>query len=652
MAKKERVNLALGYGDNNNLDIRIACLRNVKGSEPYCSNRDPLCMATPSTLQSLSRGTKLSASVGVAAVELASLINRKRVTGLTPVKSLGVGKRASQIGKDQTVVEAKIDVNGCEHSFIVIINADIFTNNDGKDCYSFEARGIDIFTFDDGTLNKMEINLQTCGYAIPLLIACLYSLNFILDDSETELCLKEIGDMFEKEDIATSNSLIRPCTILTSALNFILQENDQMSPVGSLYSDFGRLQEISFSDIQSGYLLPKRENRLTGSCYDFLDVDAARAKVFLGEIDDTYYIDPERILSEEEKQLVPVIGSETTIPTYVVDAAKTAKACDFRYFLFEGTPGGGKSVSATILSSLCGLPHLKMICHAGTTAEDIIGYFVPKTRMLTDPEKNVQEDSAPQITAEDMVYAPIDAYKAITGRDKTEQGNDPTSDDCMLAYARKLQEDMKTATESKGKEDFVLVPSELTLAVMNGWCIELQEVAAIVNANVLKVLNQLFDDSQKMRLVTGETIRRHPDTVVVFTGNIGSVNDHELDNSLRDRIQFCYTVEMPSTEEAIERAIAQTGFDNKPVLTEMLSLIEEMRTELKEMASSFYDRVGMRSLINWAKVVSKTHEFNSSCRYCVIDKITGDAEIKTELEKIYEKHRIQFDSLVKECDAL
>lgn len=597
----------------------------------------------PSTIAvSPTAGRIASLSVASAAIEVASVQQLGRVTGLTPIKTLAIGTIEDENKKTiAMMVEAKQDTEDGEVTVIAKV---------GNITKQGELPAVSAIVYKESDSEETESEWVPLNPNKIAPIAVLAGLIYMMPPIDATLAVAYTRIKTYVEALINGGGLTAPDkTICDEALmglavysGAIEAYSKKKNPLDACTGE--EFTPINLGDITRGKLKPNG-TIMPGSCFDVLTAPPGGGKAFGrgSKASGQYSFHPDRVFSDYEKSLIPQLDETIEIPGYVADHAKLIRDCGFRDGVYEGPPGSGKTISATAMAALLGLPHIKVVFNANTTAENVTGYYAPRTQKTE--ESPISYADAQKMNPElpdigDMAFDPLSAYKTLTGKERTEQGGDPSPFDCLTVCVDKVVQTMALAKNDRVEEggDFVFIKSQIAEAVEHGWLVELQEVSAISNGATLKLLNQLLDDSQQMELPNGEIIKRHPDTVIIFTANSGSDCDNEMDNSLRDRVQFFRTVEMPSVTESMKRVQLQSGYSEQTTLKAMVETVNEMRSYLKSEDRNYYDRIGMRSLINWAKAVLVTKEFEETCEATVIQKITASEDVQESLRNIYKEH--------------
>lgn len=291
-----------------------------------------------------------------------------------------------------------------------------------------------------------------------------------------------------------------------------------------------------------------------------ISVNRRRKKAGCGisDLAGKFPIDPGRVLSLEEQALVPVINPNYAVPDDLEYAAKitTAKtAIPCRDWILRGPSGTGKTEWAKIFASALNLPYVSMTCAKDMTADDLLTTIIPAGEGHDAPDVSALP------SAGEWFMDPAGSYEKLTGRHK----DDASPEDCQAAYAKAVCE--AATAQSRG---FRYVDSPLIRALRNGWLVEVQE-PSIMHSDVLVRLNSLFDNCRTIYLQTGETLKRHPDAVVVFTTNTGYAGTEPFQESVRTRFEFVKLKKLTDAD-MIERLAGVTGFTEHKVLVKMVKV--------------------------------------------------------------------------------
>lgn len=167
------------------------------------------------------------------------------------------------------------------------------------------------------------------------------------------------------------------------------------------------------------------------------------------------------------------------------------------------------------------------------------------------------------------------------------------------------------------------VESPFIRAIKNGYVVEVQEPYTIAKQGVLTSLNGLLDDSEGVTLATGEFVKRHPDCIVIFTTNVSYVGCKKPNQSVLRRMNGVYDINMPSEAEICKRVQANTKFDDRKLLSQIVKCAHKIDKHLQEQMID--DGVcGVSEIIDWVSTVQIQNDIVESARSTIVSKATDD----------------------------
>ena len=277
----------------------------------------------------------------------------------------------------------------------------------------------------------------------------------------------------------------------------------------------------------------------------------------------------------------------------------------FRNIMMRGPAGSGKTEGAKALAAMFGSPYGVITGHAEMEFFDITSNLIPNTdsTIRSDAEMydillSALKDSGLKLPSFlDIATMPDAVFEQITGQ------NNPcaSESECFAALVSKLMAYCKNEPSLFGGESskFKIVYSDLTMGFLRGWLVELQEMNTILKPGVLVGLNNILENGQ-MRLPTGEIIRRHPDTVIVFTQNVGYAGTTDGNQSVYSRIELKCDLNHPSEDELVGRIRMHVPTITEDTCRTIVQTV--MRIQNTCMAEIEGGSVGTREAINWAKM--------------------------------------------------
>ena len=243
-------------------------------------------------------------------------------------------------------------------------------------------------------------------------------------------------------------------------------------------------------------------------------------------------------------------------------------------------------------------------------------------------------------TLDDMEYDSESAYLALTGVAKAHASPQECMDIVLHKVSDKISELMKHEAQKKSNgQSFKYVETGFMQAIKNGYVIEIREPSMITRPGVMVGLNSLMEQDGSILLPTGETIKRHPDTVVIVTTNLDYEGCRAMNQSFIDRMSIVKDMDLPSAKTLKKRAMKVTECDDEEMVENMVSVV----TQIKEYCDSKHiddGVVGMRGLIDWIHSTQITGDPHKSALETVVSKATTDAKareslISTILEPIF-----------------
>lgn len=431
----------------------------------------------------------------------------------------------------------------------------------------------------------------------------------------------------------------------------------------------GNLMRVSQAQLDSGAFTPTSVT--AGEFTIFAKTGPAvikKASITVEHADfiNKYPLNASRKLTALEASLVPKLPEWYIIPAEVVAICKhaqvtTGKPMQMRNFLLRGPAGTGKTMGAKAIAAGLNLPYMKYTCSAGTEVFDFVGMVFPEMDAGTTGDAELDRERE-QLKAmgginyanvaklmhlpdlDDMDYDPAGVYLSLTGVENPAA----TSQDCMGIVLDRVTEKVQALSkraenQTAAGQTFTYVETDFIKALKNGYLIEIQEPATIMQPGVLVGLNSLLEQDGSITLPTGEIIRRHPDAVVVVTTNISYEGCRGMNQSVVDRMSLVKDIELPEPEVMVQRAMAVTGCTDEYLVSQMVQVVNDMADYCRK--NSITDgSCGMRSLIDWVISTEISGDPYASAMYTVISKATADEEdrealISTVLEPIFAPKR-------------
>lgn len=306
-----------------------------------------------------------------------------------------------------------------------------------------------------------------------------------------------------------------------------------------------------------------------------------------------YSPDPQRILGEKERQMVYSLREGDIVPEQALYCSeliqRTHDASQLWKFILAEPSSTGKSKFCDFISYLTGLPIVRFGCSPDTDRNQLTLDLIPSASGEGDGNQAMQKFLACAPSAEEMVFSPAGSYERITGEKKPEA----TASDCRDALASRISE--IAAGQTGG---FRYVYSPLVQAMKYGWICEIQEPTVIQRPGTLAALNMMFDDSRMIRLLNGEEVHRHPDSIVIITTNVEYEGCSDLNQSVFSRF-FPISLPMPEDDVLLARLKGQSGFEDEKILKKMLKVYHSC-LEYAEKKGVTDGAIDFRALLDWA----------------------------------------------------
>lgn len=147
----------------------------------------------------------------------------------------------------------------------------------------------------------------------------------------------------------------------------------------------------------------------------------------------------------------------------------------------------------------------------------------------------------------------------------------------------------------------------------------------ISKQGVLVGLNSLLDNCKAIKLITGEVIERHPDTVIVMTTNTDYNGCREMNQSIISRMNLIFDMDTPDAKVMTERVMGITGCKEKTMVKKMAETIEKIAKQCKnDMIGD--GSCGMRELISWVQSYMICEDPLAAAEYTVLSSVSADEE--------------------------
>ena len=401
--------------------------------------------------------------------------------------------------------------------------------------------------------------------------------------------------------------------------------------------------------------------------------------------------DPETDMDVADDALV--VPEVETLVLHYVGTKNDAKP--FVNFSWRGVTGYGKTTGCRQIARILGKPYVVQACSDDTTTADFLSKFVP----VNQEEETI--DSLPSM--EDMTKNPILTYQKLTGvtdmeatpqmcltaayqqaciskllqakmaadvakaeRDQIYRDAEEIANEAILSAtevwqieearkAEKKEKDLADAkyvaalkavnsfsVENEGAPKFKLVEAPYAQALRRGYLVEIQE-ASRIRKQALVGLNAYSYTGALITRENGESFRRHPEAMVIFTDNVGYQSCRPIDPSVIRRWDENLTTTDLDKQFVMDRIERNVGFGNKKLLSDMYDAWKKVfdicRNQQIDQGSCT-----IIELEKWVQLVKLDGQesIRKNLRTAVINKCS---EVEEEQDEI-------FDTVTKTCRIL
>lgn len=424
--------------------------------------------------------------------------------------------------------------------------------------------------------------------------------------------------------------------VANSKLESRVIPNPTVNSVGGLY-DTLVATDAAAPTAFIGNISPFKDSRGKDMAVSEPEPESEKPKT-AADLEKAFLLNKKRVLTDTEKALLIVPDSHIpgveaySLCKHIQKSSKTPRP--IRNILLRGEAGTGKTETAKDIALGLGLPYVFVTCSSDTEIYDLLGQMMPnkpnETPMSIDEYQNAYGDldlnALP--TATDISNDPEMAYKAITGKGK----RDATEADCLSAIIQRAA----AGNVNSGANGFHYVESPLIQAIRNGWVCEIQEPTVIAKPGVLVGLNGLLDSTSAVNLPTGETIRRHPDAVIIATTNISYEGCRDMNQSVLSRFQIKMDIHAPEDTILAERLRSMTGCPKSVRIPQILKAYHAVLNTLKTLYLTD-GSVDLRTLADWISSYMITGSYMESAEMTIIPSATADEEGINKVREVIRK---------------
>lgn len=377
-------------------------------------------------------------------------------------------------------------------------------------------------------------------------------------------------------EIDTTKKVKYACALAGTAMDAMLEQNTELK---AKYPNNGNLKNVTQTLAKSKKFLPD----MVWGTFQFMSDQkgSGTSKFTFKSVKDFvgYFADNNRILSDEEKSLVPqlddgyILPEEVVTSCYLISKTHGTKR-PMTNIMLRGDPSVGKTAGARAIAAGLGLPYTFITCNAGTEMYNLIG---------------------------DMM--PIDSTDS---------------------------DEMKLCSEACS-QGFRYVESPLVRAIRNGWVCELQEPSLITRPSVMPGLNGLLDETGCVVLPTGEMLHRHSDCIIISTLNVDLEGCRPLNQSFIDRHHLIVDMKCPNDAVIIKRIKGMTGCGNDVPLQTMVDCVHQIAKKCQTCGATDGNVNSMRSLANWVQAGMLIGDYAKAAEWTVVSGATSDPQTREEL---------------------
>lgn len=325
---------------------------------------------------------------------------------------------------------------------------------------------------------------------------------------------------------------------------------------GSIAEDNGMIPKISMKELQT--MFPNTV--LHGTPFEVL-TEASEESVETKELNGLY-----RLSDTENPKAFQIDWNTMELVEEAKKLACLAKASGrMRNFALRGNSGTGKSTAASQMAALLGVPYFVFSCSANLEETSMRGTFTPR----------VSEAKLGEIENE---KATMPIFKSIT-------------------KALKAIAERKNVT-------YELYKTALIEGLEGPGVLEIQEPNTVANPAVLNLLNSITDSCGKgqIQLDDGTIIKRHPDSIVIYTWNPGYAGTMDLSASILDRVNFSLDMKTPSAQVLSARSKKQFPTADASIV-DLMAAVVRAAADIIEQEDITSGNASQRQLDSWVDAV-------------------------------------------------
>lgn len=384
--------------------------------------------------------------------------------------------------------------------------------------------------------------------------------------------------------------------------------------------------------------------------------------------------------SAAEQDLIPKFEDDIPVPPSVLHFAKQITAtqgtsmpiCNFGW---NGPTGVGKSYGTRMLAGILNIPYMVFTCHARMETEDFISKIVPDTK-IQDLPVNMENILVPQASKPDSRPRPPffeEAMAFVSSLPNAERDNlfdshgfftdaamdyeyacerllgriEPTIsfEDLLWLYgvllvemhtmpliARVIELEAAKPSVEKNEMSFIHTLSPYMKAIANGYLCEIQESSRIKDPGAVVGLNEIDHPGGVIQLANQSSIRRHKDTITVWTDNDGYESCRPKDQSTIRRMAFIRDEPELTKDAMYDRTRRNTGVTDDSILDRCYAVWEATKnccahSQITEGSVSPVEFTNLVQMVN----INGMAEFDQCVYDCIISKASRDPADQKEI---------------------
>ena len=344
----------------------------------------------------------------------------------------------------------------------------------------------------------------------------------------------------QKKGFPSPADAMKQAFLLCDNLYRRIENRDSLGADGIPFDDacisLGNVPIITQARLESGYYAP---TKTSFGIFQVLVNSARRTGRTIKMLKNRYRRDFP--LTDAEKELIPHLPENYDVPEEVTDILDAVINTPMRVFMSAGESGTGKTTNARMVAQMLWLPYYSFTCGEGTDEVDLVSSMIPNIGGAKGDEAAVFP------TYKDLMMDPASALERVTGTYEEELDQETAFREIL---SRIYEKGHQSALSEK---DYIMVESSIVTGCRRPSVIELQEPSVITKPGTLVRLNGLLDEGASITLTNGEIVKRHPETVILLTTNMGYRGCKGFNESVLSRMRMILYSEPLTPEEMVYR---------------------------------------------------------------------------------------------------